>query len=50
MGSPFDTAEGYVNAEGAFHSFVGSPFLGTICLILSVLITLWFLYRSFTLH
>lgn len=50
MGSPFDGADGYMNAEGAFHSFTASPALGTITLILSVVITLWFLYRSFTLH
>ena len=50
MGSPFEDAEGYVNAEGAFHSFASSPTLATICLLLSVAITLWFLYRSYTLH
>ncbi len=50
MGSPFKTADAYVNATGSLHSFTGHPTSAAIALALAALITLYFLYRSFTLH
>jgi hypothetical protein len=50
MGSPFKTAEDYLNATGTLHSFTGHPGTTTVVLILSALVTLYFLYKSFTIH
>jgi hypothetical protein len=50
MESPFKTADDYLNATGTLHSFTGHPGSATLMLILSVLVTLYFLYKSFTIH
>lgn len=50
MGSPFATADAYLNATGPLHSFVGHPATTAVFLILSVVVTGWFLVKSFTIH
>lgn len=50
MGSPFSTAEAYVNATGSLHSFTGHAGTATVFLILSLVLTTYFLVRSFTIH
>ena len=50
MGSPFKTADAYDNATGTLHSFTGHPALVAICLVLSVMITVYFLYKAYTLR
>ena len=50
MGSPFKTAADYLNATGTLHSFTGHPGSASLTLALSVIVTLYFLYRSFTIH
>ena len=50
MGSPFKTAADYINATGTVHSFTGHPGSVTLVLVLSAAVTLYFLYKSFTIH
>lgn len=47
MGSPFKTADEYVNATGTLHSFTGHPTSVAITLGLSVLVTIYFLYKAY---
>lgn len=49
MGSPFKTAEDYLNATGALHSFVGHPGTAGIFLIIAALLTLYFLIMAFVI-
>lgn len=49
MGSPFKTADDYINATGTLHSFTGHPGLSTIFLVISCVLTVYFLYKSFTI-
>ena len=50
MGLPFKTAQAYLDATGTLHSFTGHPATVTVVLILSVILTGYFLVRSFTIH
>lgn len=50
MGSPFANAQDYINATGLVDSFAGHPLAATVCLILSVIVTIYFLYKTFTIH
>lgn len=50
MGSPFNTAQAYIDASGVVHSFSGDPIAIGVCLLLSVAVTALFLYKSFTIH
>jgi hypothetical protein len=50
MGSPFKTAQDYLNATGTLHSFTGHPGTATIFLLISVALTIYFLVKSFTIH
>lgn len=49
MGSPFSTAAEYLAATGPLHSFVGHPTSATISLVISFLLTCYFLYKSYTI-
>jgi len=50
MGSPFATAQAYLDATGTLHSFTGHPTTAAVFLILSVAVTGWFLVKAFTIH
>jgi len=50
MGSPFDGAQPYINASGLVDSFTGHPIAAGVCLVLSVIVTGLFIYKSFTIH
>ena len=50
MGSPFKTAQAYLDATGTLHSFTGHPVSVTIVLLLSIALTGYFLVKSFTIH
>jgi len=50
MGSPFKTAAEYLDATGTLHSFTGHPGSASLALALSVAVTLYFLYKGFTIH
>lgn len=50
MGSPFKTADAYDNATGTLHSFTGHPALTAITLLISVVLTVYFLYKSFNMR
>ena len=50
MGSPFKTAEEYLNTTGTMHSFTGHPALASVFLIISVLLTAYFLYKSYAIR
>lgn len=50
MGSPFKTANDYLNATGTLHSFTGHPVTTTITLIIAVALTVYFLYYSFNVR
>lgn len=50
IGSPFATAQAYVNATGLIDSFAGHPVAATFCLVFSVAVTGYFLYKTFTIH
>jgi hypothetical protein len=50
MGSPFKTADQYLNATGTLHSFTGHPAMVGICLVISVALTAYFLYKSFNMR
>jgi hypothetical protein len=43
MGSPFKTADEYINATGTLHSFTGHPASVVICMAISVALTVYFL-------
>ena len=45
--SPFQSAEEFANAEGAFYTFADRPALTGILLVVSLLIFLYFLYYTF---
>ncbi|MFP4133615.1 MAG: hypothetical protein ACOCZG_01025 [Halothece sp.] len=45
--SPFNGAEEFANAEGAFYTFADRPALTGILLVVSLLIFLYFLYYTF---
>jgi hypothetical protein len=49
MGSPFKGAEDYLAATGTIDSFTGHPLVATIVIILSAVLTCWFLYKAFTI-
>ncbi len=50
MGSPFKTADAYDNATGTLHSFTGHPALVVITMVISVALTVYFLYKSFNVR
>jgi len=50
MGSPFKTAEEYIGASGTIHSFTGHPAAVAFCLVVAVLLTVYFLYRAYAIH
>jgi hypothetical protein len=50
MGSPFTTADEYLNATGTLHSFTGHPGLSAIFIIASCVLTVYFLYKAFTIQ
>lgn len=49
MGSPFKTAAEYLAATGRLDSFVGHPLSVTITLIISVVLTVYFIYASYVI-
>ncbi len=49
MGSPFATAADYLNATGTLHSFTGHPGSATVCLVISVGLTIYFLVKAYTI-
>jgi hypothetical protein len=50
MGSPFKGAEDYLAATGTIDSFTGHPMTATIALVLSAVLTLYFLYASYKIN
>lgn len=50
MGSPFKTANDYLNATGTLHSFTGHPATVTVTLIISVALTVYFLYKAYVVR
>ena len=50
MGSPFTSAQAYLDATGTLHSFTGHPVTAAVFIVLSVAVTGWFLVKSFTIH
>jgi hypothetical protein len=50
MGSPFKTADDYLNATGTLHSFTGHPVSVAISLVISVALTCYFLYKAFVVR
>jgi hypothetical protein len=50
MGSPFKTADEYINATGTLHSFTGHPVTVGITLAISVALTVYFLYKSYNVR
>lgn len=50
MGTPFKTAEEYIAATGTLHSFTGHPGTATAFLVVSAVLTVYFLCKSFTIH
>jgi hypothetical protein len=50
MGSPFKTADDYVNATGTLHSFTGHPVTTGVTLVISVALTIYFLYVAYTVR
>lgn len=50
MGSPFKGAEDYIAATGTIDSFTGHPLTATIALVLSALLTVYFLYASYKIN
>ena len=50
MGSPFKGAQAYLDATGTLHSFTGHPATVTVVLILSLILTGYFLVKAFTTH
>ena len=50
MGSPFKDAQAYLDATGTLHSFTGHTATATVFLILSVILTGYFLVKAFTIH
>jgi hypothetical protein len=50
MGSPFKTADDYLNATGTLHSFTGHPGTAAVFLAISAGLTVFFLIKSFTMH
>ena len=50
MGSPFKTAQAYLDATGTLHSFTGHSATVAVVLIISVIMTGYFLVKSFTIH
>ena len=49
MGSPFATADEYLNATGTLHSFTGHPGTATVFLVISVALTVYFLIKAYTI-
>jgi hypothetical protein len=47
MGSPFKTADEYLNATGTLHSFAHAPVLTGICIVLVVLIPVAIIAKSY---
>jgi hypothetical protein len=47
MGSPFKGAEDYIAATGTIDSFTGHPTTAAIVLVLSFVLTCYFLYASY---
>jgi len=50
MGSPFKTANDYLNATGTLHSFTGHPVTVGVTLVISVALTIYFLYKAYTVR
>jgi hypothetical protein len=50
MGSPFNSAQAYLDATGTLHSFTGHPGTAAVFVVLSVALTAYFLVKSFTIH
>jgi hypothetical protein len=50
MGSPFKTADDYLNATGTLHSFTGHPVTTGVALAISVALTIYFLYKAYTVR
>lgn len=50
MGSPFTTAQQYLEATGTLHSFTGHPGTTAVFMALSLILTGWFLVKAFTIH
>jgi len=49
MGSPFKTADEFIAATGTLHSFTGHPGTATVVLIISAVLTVYFLIRAYTI-
>jgi len=50
MGSPFNSAQAYLDTHGTLHSFTGHPATAAVFIILSLAVTGWFIVKSFTIH
>lgn len=50
MGSPFKTADEYINATGTVHSFTGHPASAAVTLVIAAALTIYFLYKSYTVR
>jgi hypothetical protein len=50
MGSPFTSAQAYLDATGTLHSFTGHPALSAIFIVAGVVLTGYFLVKAFTIH
>jgi cation transport ATPase len=49
MSSPFKTSQEFLSAKGPIYSFGGSPVIIGLFLVISVAISLWFIYASYTM-
>jgi hypothetical protein len=50
MSSPFSTFKEFSEAKGAIYTFANSPIVSSIFLMLSLMITVYFVYASFHLN
>ncbi|MGE4482785.1 hypothetical protein [Acidocella sp.] len=50
MGSPFKTADQFLNATGPLHSFAGHPDTIAVFTVLAVALTVYALVKAFTIH
>jgi hypothetical protein len=50
MGSPFKTADDYLNATGTLHSFTGHPGTVAVFLVIAAGLTIYTLVKSYQIH
>lgn len=49
MSSPFKTSQEFLGAKGPIYSFGGNPVIIGLFIVISVAISLWFIYASYTM-